>query len=102
MADALQVSEELLTAEGAGSEAVARRMATAVRIRCGATLGLAVSDVSEDESTSRLTLAWDDGRTSDVKGMTVTGLGSAGREWACQVGLDGLWRYAVKRQYYPK
>lgn len=95
--EALQVSGELLAEEGAGSEAVAKRMAAAVRIRCGSTLGFAVSDIGGEDAASRLFLAWDDGRDAGVRALPVQGLGSMGREWACQAGLDMLWRYAVGR-----
>jgi len=98
-ADALKsafagVSADLITQYGAVSEEVARALATGIRLRTGATIGVGVTGIAgpgggtESKPVGLVHIAVSDAQKTDAMNRTFRGDRQRIREWAAQQALD--------------
>jgi len=92
------VPPELIEKHGAVSEEVAKAMATGIRQRTGATLGLAITGIAgpsggtEAKPVGLVYIAVSDGNRTDVLERNFRGPRTRVREWSAQQALDLLRR----------
>jgi len=91
----LGVEREQIDRHGAATEAVALRMAEAVRIKFQSNIGFAVTGIAElegDPGRVQFFCAYDDGTRQKVREFTVGGSRPRLLDWATQNALDQLRR----------
>jgi nicotinamide-nucleotide amidase len=93
------VSPELIAEHGAVSAEVAKALATGIRLRTGATLGLGVTGIAgpaggtETKPVGRVYIALSDAQKTDAFERTFRGDRTRVREWATQQSLDLIRRH---------
>lgn len=93
------VSPELIAEHGAVSAEVAKALATGIRLRTGASLGLGVTGIAgpaggtETKPVGRVYIALSDAQKTDVLERTFRGDRTRVREWATQQSLDLIRRH---------
>lgn len=96
--DELEVMPEWIDEQGHAGETIARHMASAVRVRHGATLGCAVSPaaLSQEPGTdvpeARVSIAIDGPGSSTCRAFTFSGSRDGIAEWSAQAALNLLWQ----------
>jgi nicotinamide-nucleotide amidase len=95
--DELEVPSAWIEEHGLAAEPVARQMASAIRIRRGASLGCAVSPAvttaqTTDAPEATVCIAIDAPDTSHCRTVTFSGSRAGIAEWCAQAALNQLWQ----------